>query len=323
MGVVEAVAAIGFILDLCQIADMIYDMNSLNEPHAYLDNTFVGTAWYYYAEYNGAPTETIIGNVVFNPNTQTDYDAVFSSEYVTAVMNGDKGFSLNASSNPWVMSGAFTTTAGRGAPTTSNQLLFATTQYLYWYGDGSHGSVNNGRIAVIGPTPGSDNSTYVGMTTIPSISNTYTGVAYVPPGDYSYNDLRETLINYYNNKFGLNIDINIGEIPTWEDLQESTEETDETETNSSGFEFDYGEVISPEELESLLNGETYQLDEIDTELPSLDVPELPSEEMPQEVLGVIPALVTGSYELLVGTGLANVFISLAVLICIIKILRGD
>lgn len=153
------------------------------------------------------------------------------------------------------------------------------------------------------------------------------GGHYIPSGNHTFNELRDELINYYNDEYGLNIDINIGsdEIPDWDTYFGDQDETEPT-GSGDGFQFDYGEVISPTELESILDQETYELQEIETDptdLPSLPSEELPTDTFSDEVLTGIPEVVQGSYSFLTGTELASVFIPMAVIMCIIKILRGD
>lgn len=147
------------------------------------------------------------------------------------------------------------------------------------------------------------------------------GGRYIPPGQYTFDGLRAQLIDYYNVTYDIDISVDDPNIPDWEDF--FGEDATEPPATGDGFQFDYNEVINPSELDDILKQETYELDEIETGLPEFTDVELPSETMDEGTLQVLPAIATQSYELLTATGLANVFIPLAVILCVIKILRGE
>lgn len=129
---------------------------------------------------------------------------------------------------------------------------------------------------------------------------------------------------------------------TGEDTTDPTEPTDETGNcggcgNCGGdvnvdvtvdATFDYGEVISPTELQGILNGETYDLDEIPTlsseflESLPLESLELPSETLSASLLQAGAGVINESYNFYSSLGLMPTFVATAVIIAIIRMLRG-
>lgn len=150
------------------------------------------------------------------------------------------------------------------------------------------------------------------------------GAPYIPAGDYTFDQIRGELINQYNINFNLNIPQDETDIPTFDDLNE--EPTEEPTEWLPGFEFNYDEVISPSELEDILNQETYDWNEVDTELIELpELPTIPAYETDQneaDVLTAIPVIATVSMNMLGSLGLLSVFTSIAVIKMILKVLRN-
>lgn len=134
--------------------------------------------------------------------------------------------------------------------------------------------------------------------------------------------------NIYNQTFEYPED-KIPELPPGIILPDGsyTEEPTETETTTEGgccgsFDFDYNEVVSPSELDGILNQDTYHLDEIPTDIPDLTM-ELPSETLSQSILEVLPVAINSSYNYFSALGIAPTLIATAVIVVLIKMLRGS
>lgn len=161
-----------------------------------------------------------------------------------------------------------------------------------------------------------------GMSNVKNLHDTDSFAPYFPPGDYTFNELRKALIDQVNDDFDLNISEDTPEIPDYDDLL-GDGEPDETEPTSGGgdFQFDYGEVISPSELESILDQTDYQLDELNTELPDLSF-ELPDATFSEVQITLLTDTLTASYNFFDSLGLSSTLIALGVVAGLIRMIRG-
>lgn len=134
---------------------------------------------------------------------------------------------------------------------------------------------------------------------------------------YTYYDALDIYINYYNNKY-TDLSLTREDFPPESDYlpQEPT-----TEPISGGFDIDYDEIMSPSEFDAVLNSAEYDLEEIPTTF-ALDLPELPDETLPTGMLSFAGNIVNASYSYYNALGLSGVLISVGVIVCVIRLLRG-
>lgn len=306
---------------------------------------WVGDGYYTYVDEAGKST-TVSGVAVINPNYVFDGKNVFAGPGLTVKMKlleeptGSTPVGATFSSTYYRMTGGsyYTFVYDIG---TFTDLSFGSGFGLTNLGRASGFTYNastgvrktpSGVGSTVGAAfgPSGDTAATQGQSTYltndQTIANRDPRAGYVPPGSYSYDDLRAALIQFFNDEYNLDIELDNPDIPKLEDI---LEEPTEPATGGNGFEFDYGEVISPTELESLLNQETYDLAEIDTDIPTF--PTMPDvdifESMPQgdleaSVLASIPVVATVSWNTLASLGLLSVFISVAIPKLILKILRN-
>lgn len=166
-------------------------------------------------------------------------------------------------------------------------------------------------------TPESNGKTI--LTTMSAYRGQDGRAPYVPSGQYTFDELREELINQYNNDFDLDIDVDSPEIPKLEDfLPEAT-------GPGGSFVFDYNEVISPEELEEILQQETYDLDELETDMGIFDIVDVDESDvmLPDEYLENTGLALAAGWQLVQATGLSSTFICLGLIVAIVKTLRGS
>lgn len=154
----------------------------------------------------------------------------------------------------------------------------------------------------------------------------------------SYDDIRNELTNYVNNIILTETDTN-GEtiyspdetiapddLPTWDDIQNPTEtETDVTEPDYQPASIDYNEILSEDELESILKQETYEIPEIEsiTETIIIDIEDLVIEGTEQlEITDFIPDALAVGMDVFNELNISAPLTSVAVVACIWKIIKG-
>lgn len=120
--------------------------------------------------------------------------------------------------------------------------------------------------------------------------------------------------------------INPDAIPDWNEIgqTESTEPT-EPETSACGCKIDYDEILSEDELESILNQETFQLSTIETMETDIYLPEtLPAQidNLPVELVVTSNSVVDYGSQLITDVGLTPVYAPLMVFSLVCYILRG-
>lgn len=148
--------------------------------------------------------------------------------------------------------------------------------------------------------------------------------AIIPSGRYTYPQFQQAIIDFYEDEYDIDLNITPEDLPTIGEIlgEEETEPSD----SSGGFDFDYGEVISPSELWDILDTEQYDWNEAETdlmELPDLEtIPTAETDEVEADVLATIPVLATVSLNMLGTVGLLSVFTSTAIIAMILKILRN-
>lgn len=350
MGTAEAIGYIAEVVGaIVGITELITD-DPVSETTIYnfANDMWLGSGQYTYTSPLGVSSiET--GTCIFNPNTLAPGKTVFSGPHVTvqAVMRSNAG-----GTSPYLLYNGNVAGLGGGGyydfrfqvdgeslasmynlascvrSTSITSMKFTAktgtmTNPGYSYPSGGQGA------ACITANGNSFNTI---LTNNANMHSQHPNVPYVPKGTYDFDGLRDAIINQVNLDFDLDIPLNTPDIPTLDDVLGN--ETNPPATGD-GFQFDYNEVISPSELQDLLEQETYELDEIDTDMPMLPVLPPPSDIIPSdgnndafeaEVLALIPAVVTESYNGLATLGLLGVFTSTAIIALIIKIIhdkRGD
>lgn len=164
----------------------------------------------------------------------------------------------------------------------------------------------------------------ISATSNPTISQQFPNAVYVPSpdsGTINYNDYTTSIINWVNNTYP-QYNITINDLPTWEELE--TEDT--TEPDYQPASINYDEILSEDELESILTQETYQIPEIETEFftnPTeilLETGELLGE------LESIPDFITDSvkstWDIMNLWGISGLFAGCATVAVIWAIIRG-
>lgn len=155
----------------------------------------------------------------------------------------------------------------------------------------------------------------------------------------SYDDVNVYLLDWANtqaseqgvtdedgNQFYFTID----DMPSWEEASEGELETEteptEPETGSGCCQPDYDEILSEDELESILNGETYELIPVETDIfEDLQVAEtLPGQiqNLPAELVATSNSVVDYGSQVVSELGLTPVYAPLLVFSLICYILRG-
>lgn len=123
-------------------------------------------------------------------------------------------------------------------------------------------------------------------------------------------DINDNDINYFN---------------PFEEDQEATETFPPATLppGGSSFDFDYGEVISPSELQDILDQETYYLAELDTNHFDFKLDSVPSlQDFPAEIISGVTGLGAVYEKLLSTSGVLSVFSIIAVLVFFIRVFRG-
>lgn len=140
---------------------------------------------------------------------------------------------------------------------------------------------------------------------------------------YTYNEAVNIIIPFlHENGYP---DVTADDLPQFDEIN-PTEPTEPPATSPGGccdFTVDYNEILSPSELESVLNETDYELAEVPTMSDTLNLPELPSETLPPSVLAIAGTAMRSSYDFYMATGLAGVMVATAVIVCLIRMLRGD
>lgn len=140
---------------------------------------------------------------------------------------------------------------------------------------------------------------------------------------YTYNEAVNIIIPFlHENGYP---DVTADDLPQFDEIN-PTEPTEPPATSPGGccdFTIDYNEILSPSELESVLNETDYELAEVPTMSDTLNLPELPSETLPPSVLAIAGTAMRSSYDFYMATGLAGVMVATAVIVCLIRMLRGD
>lgn len=155
---------------------------------------------------------------------------------------------------------------------------------------------------------------------------TYT-VPLTPGTKYTYDDALQIYIDYFND-VDTNLNLTLNDFPD-EDSYLPTEPTEPpTEPGATlppgiGFDFDYGEVISPTELDSILDQETYEVDTIqDFTMPVLSLEESmelqPVDHAPLKVAG---GLISESTEFFKAVPMFQFFFPLVILSIVVAAIR--
>lgn len=323
MGVGEAILAIIDILDAVSDIAGWLTPDEINEYTVY---DFTGDTWIGYVSYSYEGNEndsgTEGGTCVFSSSSNYDGCVIFSGKHVTVTEHltggvGQPSVGVDTAGNISFSGGgayAFSVEINSNLdpdPWSKSSLGVSFTSGTTFKANGSWTGSASNRIGLATDTT---------LTNSSKFREKHPDVPYVPPGSYTFDQLRNALIEQYNQDYDLDISIDNPDIPTYNDL--FGDGTDPTETGSgSGFEFDYGEVISPSELESILDHTDYQLDELDTELPDLSF-ELPDAVFSSEQITLLTDTLTASYSFFDGLGLSGTLISLGVLAGLIRLIRG-
>lgn len=99
-------------------------------------------------------------------------------------------------------------------------------------------------------------------TSSPTVAQQFPDVVYVPVpsgNEITYNEYRQAVIDWANNQYNFNFDIDIS--PTWEEIYPTEEPTEDLQP----FSIDYNEILGESELESILTQETYYIPELETD----------------------------------------------------------
>ena len=78
------------------------------------------------------------------------------------------------------------------------------------------------------------------------------------------------------------------------------------------FTIDYGDILSEDELTSILSDETYMLAEVDTDVSQLSLQSAPSAQLPEKVIEVSQMSVSAGLDLFSQWGILTPFVSVAV-----------
>lgn len=177
-------------------------------------------------------------------------------------------------------------------------------------------------------TIGSNTDRYPVITNIDTLKDRINSL-YIPlkPGSqYTYQQAADIIIDAVNVKYP-DLNITIEDLPP-ESNYLPTEPTDPTEPTApsetvlpgGSFEIDYGEIISPSELESILGQETYQVDTVvSLDILAVDMPQL--DTLPQDMVVAAGALMTAVTPLFTETGLLPIFLPLAIVMILVYFLR--
>lgn len=163
--------------------------------------------------------------------------------------------------------------------------------------------------------------TSIGNVTEGSWSSLIENSVPIYPGySYTYYEALDTYINYFNDKYSdLDLNLTTDDFPSESDY---LPEVPTTEPVSGGCcNIDYGEIMSPSEFDDVLNSAEYDLEEIPTTF-ALDLPDLPEETLPTGMLSLAGNIVNESYNYYNSLGLSGVLISVGVIVCVIRLLRG-
>lgn len=146
-------------------------------------------------------------------------------------------------------------------------------------------------------------------------------VPIAPGTQITYNDALNLYINYWKQLYPDWEELDPSDFPTEQEFM-GEEPTEPTEGNGNCCNIDYNEIMSPSELESVLNGTDYDLAEIPTIDATFDLPELPSDTIPSSVLAIAGTAMRSSWDFYAATGLAGTMVAVAVIVVLIRMLRG-
>lgn len=206
---------------------------------------------------------------------------------------------------------------GGATPQTELRFLDGNTPSYYVTGSYSIGQYNN-ICTISGMT----------ATSSPTVHIQFPEAVYVPApaGDtITYNEYRQQAITWANTTYNYNLTVN--EFPEFEDLVDATEPTEAPQPVS----LDYDEILGEDELESILNQETYNIPEYDTVFASDGFPdgflewwESNTEEyaVEENVAGYIRDNINVGFDFLQYMGLGGIFVSCASLVVIYNILNN-
>lgn len=300
----------------------------------FADNMWLGHGYYQYINSDGNASNEQ-GTCIFNPNALTPGATVFAGPHVTAraqstSMTGTPASLTYNNASMGINGGSYYTfwIEVDGEQVFNNSGIYnarMTNRTAVTFTAGNPPSYNYpagnvGAVATVGSEAYIDSTI---LTTSGNMHSDHPNMPYVQPGQYSFNDLRNQMILQVNLDFGMDIPLDSPEIPELEDL---LEETNPPATGDNNFYIDYDQILSPEDLENILQQETYELQELPTfsaeDLGSLTLPELPEETLSSNLLAVIPAGLNASISFFDSMGLTSTLIATAVIIVVIKMLKG-
>lgn len=242
-----------------------------------------------------------------------DVDVTLTSSGEYYIQVHTDGFRLSS-----IINGGGGTNSGTEISTFARLMTSATYTPTYYGGQTSGGTYSTDWVQCICTVSG------ITATSSPTVAQQFPDVVYVPVpsgNEITYNEYRQAVIDWANNTYNFNFDIDIS--PTWEDIYPTEEPTEEP---AQPFSIDYDEILSEDELESILTQESYEVSEIEsiTETVVIDIEELVVEGDTEykEIMGFVPDAMAVSMDLLNSLGVSAPLTSAAIISCIWRIIKG-
>lgn len=146
-------------------------------------------------------------------------------------------------------------------------------------------------------------------------------VPLAPGSQVTYDQALNIYIDYWHTKYPDWTELDASDFPTEQDFI-GIDPTEPTQTGTC-CDIDYNEILSEQELATILETETYYLAEIPTDFvydfAGLDIP---NETLSPEYLSFFPAAINLSWDFFSRIGLTSVLVSVGIFLCLIRILRG-
>lgn len=344
--------SIPVILEVIDVALEIADIIKTVDESANADTPIMwgdcisGTCYYYYVDNSGSQTEEH-GRYSFNTSIHDGY-ALMAGAHVSAVAKRTDNASGTAPSinyypvyNTAVWNGGSYYTVDCTINGITGEFLNVQTvprsyANVMFYADGTTNI--SGSVFPVG------NPEDVSFTTIPAVANNNPSAVYLPVSgqSLSYNDMRQNLVVYANDIILSETDtdgetvyndsdtINIYDLPEFESESESEPESesefDPTEPDYQPVSINYDEILSEDELESILNQESYNIPEIESisETVIIDIEDLVIEDDTEyrKIMEFVPDALAAGMSVFNELEIAPPLISTAIVACIWKIIKG-
>lgn len=340
-------STIPIILDVVDVAQDVADFIKSIDDSANADTPIVwgnvvsGDCWYYYVDENGERTRET-AKFSFSTSVSDGYMLVIGEHFsvIAKRLPNTSGtaptLSIYSEGFYWDGQQYYNQIRNINGHETefSGAVFIDRRNYSYtFFSDGSTSSSSP-------PPVYAGSISDVSFTTMSGASASYPDAVYLPISgqSLSYNDMRENLVVYANNIILSETDtdgetvynesdtITIYDLPEFETEPETESETDPTEPDYQPVSINYDEILSEDELESILNQESYNIPEIESisETVIIDIEDLVIEDDTEyrKIMEFVPDALAAGMSIFNELNIAMPLTSAAIVACIWKIIKG-